>query len=327
MYTAKDDRYENMTYRRCGKSGIRLSCLSLGLWHNFGDFSSFANMKEMAFGAFDMGITHFDLANNYGPEPGSAEKNFGRILKEGLGAYRDELFISSKAGFYMWPGPFGEWGSKKNIVASCDQSLKRMGLDYVDLFYHHRPDADTPLEETMDALCQLIRDGKALYVGISNYSAEDTKKATQILKAKGVHLFSHQPSYSMYNRWVEDGLLDVLEEEGVGAICFSALAQGMLSDRYFDGIPADSRAAGHSVFLSPEGVDTVRVEKSRRLNEIAKQRGQTLAQMALSWCLRQTAVASVIVGASKLSQIRDSLKTQENLAFTAEELAAIEAIL
>ena len=327
MYLANEKRYEDMTYRRCGKSGVKLPLLSLGLWHNFGDQSLYANAREMAFGAFDLGITHFDLANNYGPEAGAAEQNFGRILRDGLGAYRDELFISSKAGFYMWPGPYGEWGSKKNIVASCDQSLKRMGLDYVDLFYHHRPDPDTPLEETMDALVQLIRDGKALYVGISNYSAEQTRQAAQILKSHGVHLLVHQAVYSMYNRWTEDALFDVLDEAGSGAVCFCPLAQGLLTNRYFEGIPTDSRAAGHSIFLNRDGVNEDTLMKSKRLGEMAQSRGQTLAQMALAWDLRRQTVASLIMGASRLAQIEENVRMQEKLHFTEDELAEIDRIL
>lgn len=328
MYQANESRYDNMVYNRCGKSGILLPFISLGLWHNFGGEVSLEKSREMVLGAFDMGITHFDLANNYGPPAGSAEETFGTILKKDLMPYRDEIIVSSKAGYYMWPGPYGEWGSKKNLIASCDQSLKRMGLDYVDIFYHHRPDPDTPLEETMDALATLVRQGKALYVGISNYKAAEAKRAFEILEGMGIHCLIHQPSYSMFNRWIEeDGLLDVLEEKGVGAICFSPLAQGLLTSRYFDGIPADSRAAGTSKFLNPNGVTPEKVEKAKKLNEIAAARGQSLSQMALAWCLRHKQVTSLIIGASKLSQIEENVGAARNLTFTADELAAIEAIL
>jgi len=328
MYQANESRYDNMVYNRCGRSGIRLPFISLGLWHNFGGEVPLEKAREMVCGAFDLGITHFDLANNYGPPAGSAEETFGTILKKDLMPYRDEIIVSSKAGYYMWPGPYGEWGSKKNLIASCDQSLKRMGLDYVDIFYHHRPDPDTPLEETMDALATLVRQGKALYVGISNYKAAEAKRAFEILEGMGVHCLIHQPSYSMFNRWIEeDGLLDVLEEKGVGAICFSPLAQGLLTSRYFDGIPADSRAAGTSKFLSPDRVTADKVEKAKKLNEIAAARGQSLSQMALAWCLRHKQVTSLIIGASKLSQIEENVGAAAHLDFTAEELAAIEAIL
>ena len=316
-----------MKYKRCGKSGILLPRISLGLWQNFGGSNVFENSREMVLGAFDRGITHFDLANNYGPPAGSAEETFGQILAKDLKPYRDELIISSKAGYYMWPGPYGEWGSKKNLVASLDQSLKRMGLEYVDIFYHHRPDPDTPLEETMDALAHIVRQGKALYVGISNYKAEDAKKAIHILKDMGVHCLIHQPRYSMFDRWVEDGLLDVLDEEGVGAIAFSPLAQGLLTNKYFNGIPSDSRAGGPSVFLRPESVTDEKIEKAKKLNEIAKTRGQSLAQLALSWVLRRKEITSVIIGASRLSQIDDNIGALNNLEFTSDELNAIEEIL
>ena len=316
-----------MKYKRCGKSGILLPRISLGLWQNFGGSNVFENSREMVLGAFDRGITHFDLANNYGPPAGSAEETFGQILAKDLKPYRDELIISSKAGYYMWPGPYGEWGSKKNLVASLDQSLKRMGLEYVDIFYHHRPDPDTPLEETMDALAHIVRQGKALYVGISNYKAEDAKKAIHILKDMGVHCLIHQPRYSMFDRWVEDGLLDVLDEEGVGAIAFSPLAQGLLTNKYFNGIPSDSRAGGPSVFLRPESVTDEKIEKAKKLNEIAKNRGQSLAQLALSWVLRRKEITSVIIGASRLSQIDDNIGALNNLEFTSDELNAIEEIL
>lgn len=327
MYIANEKRYETMKYKRCGKSGILLPRISLGLWQNFGGSNVFENSREMVLGAFDRGITHFDLANNYGPPAGSAEETFGQILAKDLKPYRDELIISSKAGYYMWPGPYGEWGSKKNLVASLDQSLKRMGLEYVDIFYHHRPDPDTPLEETMDALAHIVRQGKALYVGISNYKAEDAKKAIHILKDMGVHCLIHQPRYSMFDRWVEDGLLDVLDEEGVGAIAFSPLAQGLLTNKYFNGIPSDSRAGGPSVFLRPESVTDEKIEKAKKLNEIAKTRGQSLAQLALSWVLRRKKITSVIIGASRLSQIDDNIGALNNLEFTSDELNAIEEIL
>ncbi len=327
MYTANEKRYENMKYKRCGKSGIMLPRISLGLWQNFGGINSFENSREMVLGAFDRGITHFDLANNYGPPAGSAEETFGQILAKDLKPYRDEIIVSSKAGYYMWPGPYGEWGSKKNLVASLDQSLKRMGLEYVDIFYHHRPDPDTPLEETMDALASIVKQGKALYVGISNYNASDAKKAIDILKGMGVHCLIHQPSYSMFNRWVEDGLLDVLREEGVGAIAFSPLAQGLLTNKYFNGIPSDSRAGGPSVFLRPELVTDEKVEKAKKLNEIAERRGQTLAQMALSWVLRREEMTSVIIGASRLAQIDENIRSLDRLDFTQEELDEIDSIL
>lgn len=327
MYIADEKRYDKMKYKRCGKSGILLPRISLGLWQNFGGSNVFENSREMVLGAFDRGITHFDLANNYGPPAGSAEETFGQILAKDLKPYRDELIISSKAGYYMWPGPYGEWGSKKNLVASLDQSLKRMGLEYVDIFYHHRPDPDTPLEETMDALAHIVRQGKALYVGISNYKAEDAKRAIEMLKGMGVHCLIHQPRYSMFDRWVEDGLLDVLDEEGVGAIAFSPLAQGLLTNKYFNGIPSDSRAGGPSVFLRPELVTDEKIEKAKKLNEIAQNRGQSLAQLALSWVLRRKEITSVIIGASRLSQIEDNIGALDNLEFTDEELAAIDSIL
>lgn len=327
MYLANEKRYDKMIYNRVGNSGLKLPAISLGLWHNFGDVDTLSNQREIIRGAFDMGITHFDLANNYGPPAGSAEINFGRILKEDLKPYRDELIISSKAGYYMWPGPYGEWGSKKNIIASCDQSLERLGLDYVDIFYHHRPDSETPLTETAHALDLLVRQGKALYVGISNYSAEDTKKMTQILKAQGTPFVIHQPSYNMFNRWVEDGLKDVLVEEELGAIAFSPLAQGLLTNRYLNGVPEDSRASrSDSPFLSEENV-TETIDKVRKLNEIAAQRGQSLAEMAIAWILRDGIITSVLVGASRLSQLQDNVKALDNLDFSAEELARIEAVI
>ena len=328
MYIAKEQRYSAMQYRRCGNSGIQLPFLSLGLWHNFGGHVPYENAREMVLGSFDMGITHFDLANNYGPPPGSAEETFGRILKKDLAPYRDELIISSKAGYYMWPGPYGDWGSKKYIVSSCDQSLKRLGIDYVDIFYHHRPDANTPLEESMDALAALVLKGKALYVGLSNYNGQDTLKASRILKELGIRCLIHQPRYSMFNRiWETEGLFDVLKSEGIGCIAFSPLAQGLLTDRYFSGIPADSRAMTSGVFLKPDAITEEKVLKSRQLDEIAKRRGQKLSQMALAWALRNPVMTSLIIGASRLGQIQENLQAMDNAAFSPEELAEIDAIL
>lgn len=327
MYQATENRYEEMQYRRVGNSGLKLPAISLGLWHNFGDVDNLTRQKEVLFRAFDRGITHFDLANNYGPPAGSAEENFGRILHDDLKAYRDEMIISSKAGYYMWPGPYGEWGSKKNIIASCDQSLRRLQLDYVDIFYHHRPDPDTPMEETAQALDLLVRQGKALYIGVSNYSAEQTQQITQIFRELKTPFIIHQPRYNMLDRWIEDGLTEVLEKEQLGAIVFSPLAQGVLSDRYLNGIPQDSRAARtSSPFLTPEKVEgTLAVVK--QLNEVAKKRGQTLAEMALAWNLRQATIASVLIGASRVSQLEDNLKALAHLDFTPAELAEIEDIL
>lgn len=327
MYNAKETRYDDMIYRRVGHSGLKLPAISLGLWHNFGETDKVATQKEIIFEAFDMGITHFDLANNYGPPAGSAEENFGRILHSDLKQYRDEMIISSKAGYYMWPGPYGEWGSKKNLIASCDQSLQRMQLDYVDIFYSHRPDPETPIEETARALDLLVHQGKALYIGISNYSAEQTKAITKIFRELGTPFIIHQPRYNMLDRWIEDGLTDVLAEEGLGAITFSPLAQGMLTNRYLNGIPADSRAARpDSPFLSPEKVDQT-ISTVQELNKIAQQRGQSLAEMALAWNLQQPTVASVLVGASRLSQLQDSVHALDNLTFAPEELAAIQKVL
>ena len=327
MYLAKENRYDQMQYNRVGKSGLKLPAISLGLWHNFGDVDKMTTQKEVIFTAFDNGITHFDLANNYGPPAGSAETNFGRILRDDLKAYRDEMIISSKAGYYMWPGPYGEWGSKKNLIASCDQSLQRMGLDYVDIFYHHRPDPDTPIEETAHALDLLVRQGKALYVGVSNYSPEQTAAISKLFKEWHTPFVIHQPQYNMFNRSIEEGLTDVLAEEGLGSIVFSPLAQGLLTDRYLDGIPADSRAhRSDSPFLSEDRVvDTI--DKVRQLNQVAQDRGQTLAEMALAWNLRLPEVSSVLIGASRVSQLQDNLKALDNLAFAPEELARIEAIL
>ncbi|GIO14418.1 glyceraldehyde 3-phosphate reductase [Cohnella xylanilytica] len=326
-YRANDQRYDNMTYNRSGRSGLKLPAISLGLWHNFGGIDAYENGRAMVRRAFDLGITHFDLANNYGPPPGSAEENFGRMLKHDLAPYRDELIVSTKAGYYMWQGPYGEWGSKKYLVSSLDQSLKRMGLDYVDIFYHHRPDPDTPLEETMAALDLVVRQGKALYVGLSNYSPEQTREASRILKGLGTPCLIHQPSYSMMNRWIENGLQDVLDEEGIGSIVFSPLSQGILTDRYLNGITADSRAAGPSVFLKPEGINEETLDKVRKLNDLAAERGQKLSQMALAWVLRGGRVTSALIGASKASQIEDAAGAVSNLAFTDEELARIDAIL
>ncbi|WP_461218818.1 aldo/keto reductase [Lapidilactobacillus salsurivasis] len=327
MYAASEKRYSSMPYQRVGASGLKLPRISLGLWHNFGDVDRIENQKEIIFGAFDRGITHFDLANNYGPPAGSAERNFGRILREDLRGYRDEMIISSKAGYYMWPGPYGEWGSKKNIIASCDQSLQRLGLDYLDIFYHHRPDPDTPLLETAQALDLLVRQGKALYIGVSNYSAAQTQAIAQIFKQLGTPFIIHQPQYNMFNRSIEQGLTDVLAAEHLGAITFSPLAQGLLTERYLNGIPADSRAArSSSPFLQPDNVEAT-LATVRQLHQIAVERGQSLAEMALAWNLRQPTVTSVLVGASRLSQLEDSLKALDHLDFSPEELQKIDQTL
>lgn len=326
-YQPSANRYDKMQYRRCGKSGIKLPAISLGLWHNFGHVDVMENFRKILHLAFDSGITHFDLANNYGPPPGSAETNFGKILKEDFAGYRDELIISTKAGYHMWEGPYGEWGSKKYLVSSLDQSLKRMGLDYVDIFYHHRPDPDTPLEETMSALDLIVRQGKALYAGISNYNAHEADKAIKILKELGTPCLIHQPKYSMFVRDAEQGLLNVLEKDGVGCIPFSPLAQGLLTNKYLHGIPEDSRAAKSTGFLQTSQVTDEVISKIKNLNELAVQRGQTLAQMALAWLLKDTRVTSVLIGASKPEQLADSLKSLDNINFTGEELAKIEAIL
>ncbi|WP_282018777.1 L-glyceraldehyde 3-phosphate reductase [Salegentibacter mishustinae] len=326
-YKASEDRYEKMQYRRCGKSGIKLPLLSLGLWHNFGDRDDFENSRNLLRTAFNNGITHFDLANNYGPPYGSAEKNFGKIFAEDFKQYRDELIISTKAGWDMWPGPYGNFGSRKYLIASLDQSLQRMGLDYVDIFYHHRPDPETPLEETMGALDQIVRQGKALYVGISQYSAEDTAKAAKILKAQNTPFLIHQPRYNMMDRWVEVGLLNTLEREGIGSIVFSPLEQGILTDKYLNGIPKDSRAATQGSYLDESQITPEVVTKVQKLNEIAQSRNQSLAQMAVAWLLKDNRVTSVLVGASKVSQLEENINTLENLEFSKTELNEIEKIL
>lgn len=326
-YVPASDRYDQMKYRFCGKSGLQLPEISLGLWHNFGHNADLTLGRKILRRAFDLGICHFDLANNYGPPFGSAEENFGRILKKDFLPYRDELLISSKAGWDMWPGPYGNLGSRKYLIASCDQSLKRMGLEYVDIFYHHRPDPSTPLEETMGALDQLVRQGKALYVGISQYSAEDTAKAYAILKSLGTPLLIHQPRYSMIDRWVENGLMDVLGEKGVGSIAFSPLEQGMLTDKYLKGIPADSRAAKDGRYLKPDQLASEKLDMIGKLNEIALKRGQTLAQMAIAWLLKDQRITSVLIGVSRPEQLDDNVAAVNNSVFTSEELAQIKGIL
>ena len=327
LYQADSSRYQRMEYRRCGRSGLKLPAISLGLWHNFGDVTLYDNARKLIHCAFDLGITHFDLANNYGPPPGSAEENFGRILKADLKSWRDELIISSKAGYTMWPGPYGDWGSKKYLVASLNQSLQRMGLEYVDIFYHHRPDPDTPLEETMAALDFLVRQGKALYVGLSNYPADRARQAFSILQQLRTPCVIHQPKYSMFERWVEPELLDTLEEHGVGSIAFSPLAGGLLTDRYLQGIPQDSRAASGSQFLQPDQLTEDKLGKIRRLNALAQQRGQKLSQMALAWVLRGDRVTSALIGASKTSQIEDAVGMLANRTFSDDEIKQIEQIL
>jgi len=326
-YNPLKERYDKMIYRRCGKSGIRLPEISLGLWHNFGSVDIFEDFRKIIWRAFDSGITHFDLANNYGPVPGSAEENFGLILKKDFQALRDEMIISTKAGWEMWPGPYGNFGSRKYLLASLDQSLTRMNLDYVDIFYSHRPDPETPLEETMGALAQAVHQGKALYAGISSYPADLTKKAAQILKEMNVNCLIHQPKYSMFNRWVEDGLLDVLEESGIGCIPFSPLEQGLLTDKYLKGIPVGSRASKPTGFLKVEDVTDQRISKARRLNEIALKRNQSLAQMAIAWLLKDPRITSVLIGVSSVEQLDDNLKTLNNLDFREDELDKIESIL
>lgn len=327
MYEPNSKRYLTMTYNRCGKSGLKLPAVSLGLWHNFGDTADYENMKALVFTAFDNGITHFDLANNYGPAPGSAEKNFGKILKEELSSYRDELIISTKAGYDMWEGPYGNWGSRKYLLASLDQSLKRLGLDYVDIFYHHRPDPDTPLEETMGALAHAVRSGKALYAGLSNYSGEQLEKAVKILTELKCPFIINQNRYSIFDRTIEqNGLKSTAVRLEKGIIAFSPLAQGMLTNRYLNGIPADSRIMTDGRFLKQSAVTPERLEQIRKLNEIAKERGQTLAEMALAWVLKDGVVTSVLIGASKPSQILDNIKAINNTAFSAEELKRIDEI-
>jgi L-glyceraldehyde 3-phosphate reductase len=326
-YIASENRYETMRYNRCGASGLKLPAISLGLWHNFGSVDVFENSRAMLLHAFDHGITHFDLANNYGPVPGSAEETFGKVMTKDFRPYRDQMIISSKAGYGMWEGPYGDWGSRKYLVSSLDQSLKRMGLDYVDIFYHHRPDPETPLEETMTALDHIVRSGRALYVGISNYRPAEAEKAINLLRELGTPCLIHQPSYSMFNRWVEDGLLNLLGREKVGCIVFSPLAQGMLTDKYLNGIPAGSRASKPTGFLKPDQITEDKLEKISQLNEMAKGRGQTLAQMALAWVLRHKTVTSALIGASRIEQIDDAIGTLNHLDFTSDELGAIETIL
>lgn len=326
-YIADSERYGTMLYNRCGQSGLKLPAVSLGLWHNFGGVDPFERSRAMASRAFDLGITHFDLANNYGPPYGSAEETFGQILRKDLAPYRNELVISTKAGWDMWPGPYGDLGSRKYLIASLDQSLKRMGLDYVDIFYHHRPDPNTPLEETMGALEQIVRSGRALYVGISSYPPEMTRQAVEILEGMGIYLLIHQPSYNMFDRWIEDGLLDVLEQYGVGCIVFSPLAQGLLTDKYLKEIPPDSRAAKPDTYLSQEDVTEQVLRKVRSLNEIAQQRGQSMAQMAIAWVLRKPVITSAVFGASRVEQVEDIVGALDNLEWTEEELAAVESCL
>lgn len=328
MYISNENRYDKMIYNRCGKSGLKLSALSLGMWHNFGSVNNLENMKKILFTAFDNGITHFDLANNYGPVYGSAESSMGQILKSDLMPYRDEMIISTKAGYDMWKGPYGDGGSKKYLIASLDQSLKRLGLDYVDIFYHHRPDAGTPIEETMLALDQIVRSGKALYVGLSNYKKEQAQEAYQILKELKTPFIIHQPSYSILNRWIEeDGLKDFLYENGIGCIAFSPLQQGILTGKYLNGIPADSRiGAGKSPYLHEDALKPELLEKVKKLNEIAENRGQSLAQMALAWILKDGKVTSVLIGASRPEQILDNLKALDNIVFSEEELRLIDEI-
>jgi L-glyceraldehyde 3-phosphate reductase len=326
-YLPSVNRYTSMIYNYCGKSGLKLPAISLGLWHNFGDVDNFDNSRQILLKAFDAGITHFDLANNYGPPPGSAEKNFGVILKNDLKNYRDELIISTKAGYMMWDGPYGEWGSRKYLIASLDQSLKRMAIDYVDIFYSHRPDPDTPLEETMGALDHAVKQGKALYAGISNYNPEQTKKAARILRALGTPCLIHQPKYSMFVREPENKLFDVIEDEGIGSIAFSPLAQGLLTDKYLDGIPEGSRAAKPHGFLRKEEVTADKVERIRKLNDIALKRNQSLAQMAIAWILRDKRVTSVLVGVSSVDQLNDNLKSLDNIKFDPKELKSIDTIL
>ncbi|NJY62383.1 L-glyceraldehyde 3-phosphate reductase [Salinimicrobium sp. CDJ15-81-2] len=327
LYTAAKDRYEKIEYRRCGRSGIQLPLLSLGLWHNFGNSTSFENSRQLLRTAFDHGITHFDLANNYGPPYGSAEENFGKIFREDFRSYRDELLISTKAGWDMWPGPYGNFGSRKYLIASLDQSLQRMGLDYVDIFYHHRPDPETPLEETMGALDQIVRQGKALYVGVSQYSAGQTAKAAEMLRSLGTPFIIHQPRYNMLDRWVEDGLMDTLEKEGLGSIVFSPLEQGILTSKYLEGIPADSRAAIKGGYFDKNKLTPQLLDQIKALNAIAQERDQSLAQMAIAWLLKDERVTSVLVGVSRVAQLKDNITALDNLKFEKGELQRIEEIL
>ncbi|MCB0731318.1 MAG: L-glyceraldehyde 3-phosphate reductase [Ignavibacteriae bacterium] len=327
MYTANSNRYNSMKYNYCGMSGLQLPQISLGLWHNFGGVDTLENSRDMVKKAFDLGITHFDLANNYGPPPGSAEETFGYILKNDLFPYRDEIIISTKAGYYMWPGPYGEFGSRKYLISSLNQSLKRMGLDYVDIFYSHRFDPNTPLEETIGTLADILNSGKALYVGISNYSAEDTLKAEEILNSKGRHCLIHQPKYNMFERWIENGLTNVLREKGIGSIPFSPLAQGLLTDKYLDGIPQNSRASKPHGFLKPEHLTEEKISKVKKLNEIAINRGQKLSQLALNWILRLDEVTSALIGASSIKQIEEAVESINAPKLTADELTNIENIL
>jgi len=326
-YKALENRYDAISYVRCGKSGLKLPPISLGLWHNFGRDDLFENSRQIILKSFDMGITHFDLANNYGPPYGSAEKTFGKIFKEDLRSYRDELIISSKAGWDMWPGPYGNWGSRKYLTASLDQSLKRLGLDYVDIFYHHRPDPETPIEETMSTLDHLVRSGKSLYVGISQYSADETKMASKILRELGTPCLIHQPNYSILDRWIENKLLDVLAKEGIGCIVFSPLAQGILTNRYLSGIPDNSRAAKEGTYLDKGDLTKEILQKIQKLNEIAKMRNQTLAQMSLSWVLRKPVITSALIGASNIIQIKDNIDALKNRSFSVEELKKIDEII
>lgn len=326
-YSPAPGRYDSMTYNRCGRSGLMLSAVSLGLWHNFGGVDSLENARAMLRRAFDLGITHFDLANNYGPPYGSAEETFGRLFAQDFAPFRDELIISSKAGWDMWPGPYGDWGSRKYLVASLDQSLARMGLDYVDIFYHHRPDPETPLEETMGALDFIVRSGRALYAGISMYPPDLTRRAVEMLRCLGTPCLIHQPNYSLLDRWVEDGLLEVLTDEGVGCIVFSPLAQGLLTDRYLEGIPAGSRAARDDSYLSRNAVTEKLVDTVRQLNEVAAARGQTMAQMAVAWVLHQSGVTSALIGASRPGQIEEAVAALNRLDFGADELETIGAVL
>lgn len=327
QHLPSDSRYNNFEYVRCGRSGLKLPPVSLGLWHNFGGVDTLENSRKIIYRAFDLGITHFDLANNYGPPPGSAEETFGKILKDGLNRYRDELIISTKAGWDMWPGPYGNYGSRKYLIASLDQSLKRMGLDYVDIFYHHRPDPETPLEETMNTLSHIVRSGKALYVGISQYNAEDTKKAADILKSSGTPCLIHQPRYSLMDRWIENGLTNVLRNEGIGCIVFSPLEQGLLTNRYLKGIPSDSRAGKAGTFLKREAITEEKLKKITQLNNLALNRGQTLAQMSIAWVLRDPVITSALIGASKVEQVEDAVDAVKNIKFTEEELNNINKII